>query len=118
MSMIGSRDGLAPGPSTMTAERLLRIDQVMEQTGLSSSTIYLWQSQGKFPRAVLIGARCTRWVQSEVGAWIEEQKCGGQRAGSRTLPEVTAEEITNEKHPAPARRGRGRPRSQPRLHPD
>jgi prophage regulatory protein len=51
-------------------ERLLRLPEVMEQTGLNRNKIY---SAKDFPSPIKIGARTSAWVESEVQEWIYEQ---------------------------------------------
>ena len=54
-----------------TKERILRLSDVKERTGLSRSTIYLYVSDGIFPRPINLGARCVGWLESEIDGWIE-----------------------------------------------
>lgn len=51
-------------------ERLLRLRDVMDRTGLGSSTIYRYISAGRFPAPVKIGGYAARWRESDVEAWI------------------------------------------------
>jgi prophage regulatory protein len=51
-------------------ERILRIDAVLERTGLSRSTLYRKMQNGTFPRQIAISTRCTGWHESAVNAWI------------------------------------------------
>ncbi|WP_219012201.1 helix-turn-helix transcriptional regulator [Shewanella algae] len=53
--------------------RLIRIKQVMEQTGLGRSCIYNYMADGRFPKSVKLGPRLVAWVEGEVQAWIEER---------------------------------------------
>lgn len=46
--------------------RILRLPEIMEITGYRRSTIYLYISQGIFPRPVKIGRRAVGWPISEV----------------------------------------------------
>ncbi|RBL65833.1 hypothetical protein C3E98_040830, partial [Pseudomonas sp. MWU13-2625] len=48
------------------AGRYLRIDEVVNRTGLSLPTIYRGILQGDFPRQVKLGARASAWLESEV----------------------------------------------------
>lgn len=54
----------------MTGDRLLRLKEVMEKTGLGSSTIYRYIQAGTFPAPVKIGGFTARWKQSAVDSWI------------------------------------------------
>jgi prophage regulatory protein len=53
--------------------QLLRLRDVVAKTGLSATQIYVWMSDGLFPRPVRIGRRAVAWVASELDAWIEAQ---------------------------------------------
>ncbi|WP_047236683.1 helix-turn-helix transcriptional regulator [Chromobacterium subtsugae] len=55
------------------ADRYLRIDEVVNRTGLSLPTIYRRIRQGDFPRQVKLGARASAWLESEVDAWITKK---------------------------------------------
>lgn len=57
--------------------RILRLDQVLDRTGLSRSTIYHYISIGAFPKQVMLGGgtsgRAVGWIESEVEEWIARQ---------------------------------------------
>ena len=73
-------------------ERLLRISEVMNRTGLARSSIYALMSLGKFPDRVAIGDRAVAWAQSAIDAWIEARieacctqfACDRNEAGNTT----------------------------------
>lgn len=52
------------------AEALLKIQTVIEVTGLSESSIRRKVADGKFPSPVKDGTRCTRWVAGSVSNWL------------------------------------------------
>ena len=52
------------------SERLLRLRDVKEKTGLGSSTIYRRIADGTFPVPRSLGPNTVRWLQSEIDAWI------------------------------------------------
>ncbi|MGQ7271664.1 helix-turn-helix transcriptional regulator [Marinobacter nauticus] len=58
-------------------ERFLRYREVEKVTGFRRSTIYLWMSQGKFPRPIKI-QRAVAWKLSDIENWMEQQ--GEERA--------------------------------------
>lgn len=62
---------------------LLRLPVVKARTGLSRSTIYLYVSEGTFPKPVQLGPRAVAWVADEIEAWIaqriEESRSGVAR---------------------------------------
>ena len=53
--------------------RLLRIDQVKEQTGLSKASIYKQIRLGNFPSGVKITRRSTAWPSDHIEHWINKQ---------------------------------------------
>ncbi|MNF63729.1 Prophage CP4-57 regulatory protein (AlpA) [compost metagenome] len=50
--------------------KILRLKDVIDITGLSRSTLYLYIAEGRFPKPVSLGDRCVGWVESEVHDWI------------------------------------------------
>lgn len=54
-------------------DRLLRIAEVSEMTGLGKTTIYklMKASESPFPQAIKLGSACARWRESEVMLWME-----------------------------------------------
>jgi prophage regulatory protein len=67
-----------------TDERLLRLRDVKEKTGLGSSTIYRRIADGTFPVPRSLGPNTVRWLQSEIDAWIRSlpSSRGGTAAGA------------------------------------
>jgi len=56
------------GPS---ADRILRLNAVLDRTGLSRATLYRKIQDGTFPRQVRIAERCTGWRKSAVNEWMQ-----------------------------------------------
>ena len=54
-------------------QKILRLPQVKEITGLSRSTIYLRMSEGAFPKHISLGSRAVGWLNSEVIDWMEQR---------------------------------------------
>ncbi|WP_423804707.1 helix-turn-helix transcriptional regulator [Neptuniibacter pectenicola] len=50
--------------------RLIKLKEVMNNTGLGRSTIYKYVAEGEFPKPVSLGARAVAWVESEVDDWV------------------------------------------------
>ena len=61
-------------------ERLLRLTEVMQRTGVRSSFIYARMKEGKFPRSVALSRRTVVWPLSAIYAWIAEQIAGAGRS--------------------------------------
>lgn len=53
--------------------RLLRLAQVLEQTGLGRTSIYNFIKNRDFPRPISLGSRASRWVEQEVQSWIRKR---------------------------------------------
>ena len=51
----------------------MRLPEVREMTGLSTSTIYRWMSEGTFPKQIQLGSRSVVWLESDVTQWMEDQ---------------------------------------------
>ena len=57
-------------------ERILRIPEVVEITGLSRTTIWRRVKSGDFPAPVRLGSLATRsigWRESQIREWIESR---------------------------------------------
>ncbi len=52
-----------------TPDRFLRLNAVLERTGLSRSTLYRKMQKGTFPRNVQISTRCAAWRESAITDW-------------------------------------------------
>ena len=50
---------------------LISLDDVCRLVGLGRSQIYVMVRQGRFPRPVRLGRRCSRWRMATVRAWVE-----------------------------------------------
>ena len=53
--------------------RILRLPEVTEKTGLSRSAIYLRANQGQFPKSISLGGRAIGWIEAEIDEWINQQ---------------------------------------------
>ena len=54
-----------------TDERLIRLRDVKQKSGLGTSTIYRRIADGSFPAPRSLGPNTVRWLQSEIDAWIK-----------------------------------------------
>jgi len=54
-------------------DHFLRMKEVRQRTGLSTSTIYRKIQEGSFPPGHSLGAKARRWLGSEVQSWIDAQ---------------------------------------------
>lgn len=60
------------GYSMPQIEKLIRVPEVAELTGISEDTLRHWRSRGTGPRSARLGRRIV-YRESEVVAWIEAQ---------------------------------------------
>lgn len=51
-------------------DRILRLNAVLDRTGLSRSTLYRKMQAGTFPKNVQISTRCAGWRESAVEEWL------------------------------------------------
>ena len=52
--------------SPLDDDRLLRIDEVAELTGIARATLYQMMARSEFPRPIKIGPRFVRWPLREL----------------------------------------------------
>jgi prophage regulatory protein len=69
----------------MQHQKILRLKDVIERTGLARSTIYLYISRGQFPRPVNIGHRAVGWLEAEVEQWLASKIAGRASTGAESL---------------------------------
>ena len=55
---------------------------VLEQTGLSRSTIYEMIGRGEFPRQINLGPRAVGWISDDVLNWIDSKIREARPSGS------------------------------------
>jgi len=56
--------------ATLPPDRFLRLDRVLDRTGLSRATLYRKIGAGTFPPQYKIAERCCGWRESEVELWM------------------------------------------------
>ena len=82
--------------------RLMRLQQVMQVTGLARSTIYKLIARGEFPSSVKLTARAVGWRSYDVDRWISSRLQSGalgselqrssvklENSGTGELPQFT-----------------------------
>jgi prophage regulatory protein len=57
-------------------ERILRIDEVLRLSGLSSSTLWREVAAGRFPSTVPISKRGKGWLASDIRDWLARRRAG------------------------------------------
>lgn len=53
------------------SNKIIRLPDVIQKTGLSRSSIYLQMTKGSFPQSISLGDRAIGWVEEEVEQWID-----------------------------------------------
>lgn len=53
--------------------KIIRLNQVINSTGLGRSTIYKFIAEGKFPAPLKLSERCVEWLENEVQNWIQNR---------------------------------------------
>jgi prophage regulatory protein len=53
--------------------RLLRIQEVIQLTGLSRMSIYRFEKSGAFPNRRRIGQNSVRWLDADIERWMESR---------------------------------------------
>ena len=52
-------------------KKIIRLKDVMNQTGLARSSIYRLMSEGNFPQSIKLSARSVGWLEADITSWIE-----------------------------------------------
>ena len=60
--------------------RMLRLPQVMQQTGLKKTKLYELQAKGIFPMRIQITSNSVGWIEEDIQRWI-----AGRIAASKPL---------------------------------
>ena len=60
--------------TTERLERLLTNKQLIAEINISRATIYRLLRNGAFPKPIRIGPRSTRWLESDIKAWLADRK--------------------------------------------
>jgi len=57
--------------TAQSPDRILRLNTVLDRTGLSRATLYRKVADGTFPRQVRIATRCMGWRESAINDWLK-----------------------------------------------
>lgn len=58
----------------VNADRLLRLNEVKELTGLGKTMIYRLMRDGRFPQQYKPGGYASRWSEGEVLGWVRDSR--------------------------------------------
>ncbi|QUE31395.1 helix-turn-helix transcriptional regulator [Francisella philomiragia] len=53
--------------------KILRLNQVVELTGTSKSTIYRWISNSQFPKPINLSSSSVGWLEADINDWIQSK---------------------------------------------
>ncbi|MFT2543077.1 helix-turn-helix transcriptional regulator, partial [Escherichia coli] len=67
---IGSPANQDHAMTTDTPDRILRLNTVLDRTGLSRATLYRKIEAGTFPKQIRIAVRCAGWRESAINDWM------------------------------------------------
>jgi prophage regulatory protein len=65
-TVLSRKDEVAP-------QRIIRLKEVLQRTGLSRSSIYTRIAKNEFPHQVSLGPRSVGWLKGEVEGWINKR---------------------------------------------
>ncbi|WP_371423291.1 AlpA family phage regulatory protein [Tardiphaga sp.] len=54
-------------------QRILRLREVQEASGLARSSIYEGMKAGTFPKSIPLSEKAVGWVEAEIIQWQEER---------------------------------------------
>lgn len=49
--------------------------------GIGKTTLWRWIREGRFPKAIRLGANCVAWREDEVNQWIASRPRGDESEG-------------------------------------
>jgi len=61
--------------NTAAPDRFLRLNAVLDRTGLSRATLYRKIQDGTFPPQVRIATRCAGWRETAINEWLQNPMC-------------------------------------------
>ena len=64
--------------------RILKLPEVIQVTGLARSTIYLWMKDKKFPTHIKLGERSVGWLEEDIQGWLDQRISESREQGSGT----------------------------------
>ena len=53
--------------------KIIRLPEVKNKTGLSRSTIYLSMAKGTFPKTISLSERAVGWLDSDIEQWLDKR---------------------------------------------
>lgn len=91
------------------ATRLVRMQQVVDMTGIPAPSLYVMMAAGAFPKQIALSVNRVAWIESEIQDWIRE-RIEKSRAPSSDEPQT----LKRGRRPPKAARDDARPARVPR----
>lgn len=76
MTLISGGKAKRKAPATTQAVvsvRILRKPEAQQKVGLSHSTIWRLEREGKFPKRLRLGGGACGWIEHEIDEWIAQR---------------------------------------------
>jgi prophage regulatory protein len=67
---------MARSVESKTADKILRLDDVLDMLGIGRSTLYRMIKEGTFPSGQKISKRCVGWRYTTVLQWMSRNTAG------------------------------------------
>lgn len=64
------------GVGNVRPTRFLRERDVVDRIGVTGTTLYRWERDGKFPKRRKIGKQAVAWVEAEIEDWCVNRPSG------------------------------------------
>ncbi|MEG3086750.1 helix-turn-helix transcriptional regulator [Sphingomonas sp. PB4P5] len=65
-----------------SCDRIIRLKEVLQKTGLSRSTLYRKVALRTFPKQIAISTRCAGWRESDLNEWLRNPMAYEQPANT------------------------------------
>ena len=62
--------------------KFIRLQAVLQKTGLSRTGLYGAMAQGTFPSGIKISTRAVAWLETSVDQWIEAQVAASRKGAA------------------------------------
>ena len=59
--------------TSYTEQHVIRIQELMQITGVSRSSIWRWVKSGDLPPPIALGPNCIGWLSAEIYKWLEDR---------------------------------------------
>ena len=65
--------GEVPTPKSNNPDKIIRIKEVLEMSGLSRTTLWRMERKGEFPKRLPLSAGSVGWRYSEIEEWVNSR---------------------------------------------